>query len=336
MCTNDIASKLNHWEISVNPHQNEKNRQALVREHFEKLSDLLAGSAHVNFKIDRDANHFLEDAAVEVDRRIVDLKGMEKLTELCSFLRKNVDDLKSVFNKRRRTRGGYYTKSEIADLEQELGSLDEDVWRMMDTLNSIAGNQWEIKQVLKMYTECESRYVRLRSLNKSARLRFQASKTKNDIKDDGFNVGVCEIILKWVLGCPFIATQDKNVKPAAEAAEGDGTIDRGPLVLGGKEKLVRLCSFLRTNVIDLINYYDIARRRVSGAYYTGSENTDLESGLQSLKDDVEKLLDTVNDISGYRIEIKHVLAMYTEQEARYRALRLLNKGAMLRHQTENG
>jgi len=212
MCTNEIASKLNHWKISVNPHQNEKNRQALVQEHFEKLSDLLAGSVHVNFEVVRDANHFLADAAVEIDRRIVDLKGMEKLTELCSFLRKNVDDLKSVFNKRRRTRGGYYTKSEIADLEPELESLDEDVWRMMETLNSITGTQREIKQVLKMYTEYESRYVRLRSLNKSARLRYQASKTKNDTKDDEFNVGICEIILKWVLGCPFIATQDKNVK----------------------------------------------------------------------------------------------------------------------------
>jgi len=212
MCTNDIASKLNHWEISVNPHQNEKNRQALVREHFEKLSDLLAGSVHVNFAVIRDANHFLADAAVEVDRRIVDLKGMEKLTELCYFLKKNVDDLKSVFNKRRRTRGGYYTKSEIADLEPELGSLDKDVLRMMDTLNRISGNQREIKQVLKMYTEYESRYVRLRSLNKSARLRYQASKTKNDTKDDGFNVGVCEMVLNLVLGCPFIAMQDKNLK----------------------------------------------------------------------------------------------------------------------------
>lgn len=113
-------------------------------------------------------------------------------------------------------------------------------------------------------------------------------------------------------------------------------IDRGPLVLGGKEKLAKLCSFLRTNVIDLINYYDIVRRRASGAYYTESENADLESGLRTLKDDVEKLLDTVNDMSGYRSEIKHVLDMYTEQEARYRALRLLNKGATLRHQTENG
>lgn len=212
MCTNDIASKLNHWEISPNPHQIEKNRQTLVQEHFGKISDLLAGSVHVNFEVVRNPNHFPADAAVEVDHQIVDLKGIEKLTKLCSFLRKNVDELKSVFNKRRRTRGGYYTKPEIADLEPELRSLDEDVERMMDKLNSIAGNRREIKEVLKMYTEYENRYVRLRSLNKSARLRYQASKTNNDSKDDGFSVGVCEIILKWLLSCPFNATQDKNVK----------------------------------------------------------------------------------------------------------------------------
>jgi len=121
----------------------------------------------------------------------------------------------------------------------------------------------------------------------------------------------------------------------AAEAEGDVTIDRGPLVLGGKEKLMKLCSFLRMNVIDLINYYEIARRRVGGAYYTESENADLESGLRLLKDDVEKLLDTLNDTSGYRSEIKHVLDIYTEQEARYRTLRLLNKGATLRHGTND-
>lgn len=210
MCTNYIASKLNHWDISPNPHQIEKNRKILIQEHFEKLSDLLAGSVHVNFEVVRDPNHFLADAAVEVDHRIVDLKGMEKLTKLCSLLRKNVDELKSVFNKRHRARGGYYTKPEIADLEPELRSLDEDVGRMMDKLNSITGNRREIKQVLKMYTENENRYVRLRSLNKSARIRYQASKTKSDTKDDGFNV--CETFFKWALGCSLNTTQDKNVK----------------------------------------------------------------------------------------------------------------------------
>lgn len=123
---------------------------------------------------------------------------------------------------------------------------------------------------------------------------------------------------------------------AKEAAEGGGTIDRGPLVPGGKEKLVKLCSLLRTNVIDLENYYEIARRRASGAYYTESENTDLESGLRSLKDDVNKLLDTLDDIGGYRSEIKRASDVYAEQETRYRALRLLNKGATLRHQIQNG
>lgn len=114
------------------------------------------------------------------------------------------------------------------------------------------------------------------------------------------------------------------------------TFDRGPFILGGKEKLIKLCSFLRTNVINLKNYYEIARRRMSGTYYSESENADLESGLRLLNADVEKLLDTLNDIAGYRSEIKQVLDIYTEQEARYRSLRLLNTGATLRHQVENG
>jgi len=119
----------------------------------------------------------------------------------------------------------------------------------------------------------------------------------------------------------------------AAEAEGDVTDDRGPLVLGGKEKLMKLCSFLRTNVIDLTNYYEIARRRVSGAYYTESEDAELESGLRLLKDDVGKLLETLNGISGYRSEIKRVSDMYAEHEGRYRTLRSLNKGATLRNGT---
>lgn len=115
----------------------------------------------------------------------------------------------------------------------------------------------------------------------------------------------------------------------------DLNVDHGILVRGGKKKLMKLCSFLRTNVIDLKNYYEIARERMDGAYYSESENADLELGLRLLKDDVDKLLDTLNDISGYRDEIKHILNMYTEQEARYRTLRLLNKGAILRHRKRN-
>jgi len=212
MCTNDIISKLNHWDISPNHYQIEKNRRVLVRKHFEKLSELFAGNVNVKFEVDRNPSNFLADAAVEVDLQSVDLKGLKKLMELCSFLRKNVDELKYVFEKRRRSSSGYYTESELADLEPELRSLDEDVHRMMDTLSGITGNRQEIKHVLEMYTANENRYVRLRSLKKSIKLRYQEGKTKNDTNDNKFNLGACDVICALVRSVLFNTAQEKNAK----------------------------------------------------------------------------------------------------------------------------
>ncbi|XP_060833786.1 LOW QUALITY PROTEIN: uncharacterized protein LOC132917186 [Rhopalosiphum padi] len=211
MCTNDIASKMNHWEISPNQHQTVINRRVLFQEHLEKLSEVFGGNVPADFEVNCNPTHLLAD----VDHYSVDLKAMKKLMKLCSLLRKNVIDLKTVYKKRCRMSGGYYTESERAEVEPELRSLEEDVQRMMDVLKDISGNSHEIKHVLKMYTENENRYVRLLSLNKSAKLRYQAKKTENGTNDGEFHFGLCDEIYKWVRNsCPFtfITAREKNVK----------------------------------------------------------------------------------------------------------------------------
>jgi len=211
MCSKEIASKMNHWVISLNEYQIKNNRRELVREHFEKLSELFAGNVPGDFDVDRNPNNFLVDA-VEINRRSVDLKGLEKLTELCFFLRKNVNELKTVYKKRCRMSNEYYTESERADLEPELQSLDEDVQQMMDTLNDISGFRSEIKHVLSMYTQYENRYVKLRSMNKSAKFRYQANKMKNNTNQNKLNFDLCNRIYKLVRNCPFISPQDEDSK----------------------------------------------------------------------------------------------------------------------------
>lgn len=211
MCTNDLASKMNHWEISPNHYQTIINRRILIEEHFEKLSELFAGNVPADFEVNCNPNNLLADA----NHYSVDLKAMKKLTKLCSLLRKNVVELKTVFKKSLRISSEFYTESERGILEPELRSLYEDVQRMMAILKDISGNNHEIRHVLKIYTENENQYLRLLSLNKSAKLRYQARKMENGMNVDESNFGMCEKIYKWVSNCcPFTCStaQDNILK----------------------------------------------------------------------------------------------------------------------------
>lgn len=95
-------------------------------------------------------------------------------------------------------------------------------------------------------------------------------------------------------------------------------------------KLRKLCYLLRRNVVELKIIYD--KRCHMGYTFTESEHTGLEVGLETLEADVLRLLRTLDDINGYRDEIKMVLESYKLYELRYRELRLLNKKAKMRHQ----
>lgn len=209
MCTNDLASKMNHWEISPNHYQTIINRRILIEEHFEKLTELFAGNVPAELEVNCNPNNLLADA----NHYSVDLKAMKKLTKLCSLLRKNVVELKTVFKKNLRLSSEYYTESERGILESELRSLYEDVQRMMAILKDISGNNHEIRHVLKIYTENEDEYLRLLSLNKTAKVRYKARKIENGTNVDEFNFGMCEKICKWVRNCcPFTcSTAQDNI-----------------------------------------------------------------------------------------------------------------------------
>lgn len=128
------------------------------------------------------------------DYSCVDLKSMAKLKKLCHLLRTNVIELKTVYEKRCDL-GYAYTESERVGLENGLQSLDDNVLRLFGQLDDISGYRKEIKDVVDVYTQRESEYRRLRSMNKKAKFRnnseflkspnaLRNEDTKNNVEDD--------------------------------------------------------------------------------------------------------------------------------------------------------
>lgn len=104
------------------------------------------------------------------DDNCVDVKAVTKLRKLCLLLKTNVMELKTVY--RKRCKMGYeYENWERGGLETGLLALEEDVLRLFDEMENMAGSRNEIKTAVKTYTEHEARYRVLRSLNKQAKLR---------------------------------------------------------------------------------------------------------------------------------------------------------------------
>lgn len=115
----------------------------------------------------------------------VDLKSMAKLKRLCNLLRTNVTELRTVYKKRLEL-GYAYSKSERVGLDTRLQSLDDNVSRLFGKLDEISGYRREIKDVVDVYTQHESEYRLLRSLNRNARFRRDAKffKTANALRNE--------------------------------------------------------------------------------------------------------------------------------------------------------
>lgn len=90
---------------------------------------------------------------------------------------------------------------------------------------------------------------------------------------------------------------------------------------------------LRTNVVQLKEVYE--NRSQLGYEFTESEVAKLGSGLQSLEANVQRLLGTVDAISGFRDEIQDTVKTYTGNERAYRRLRSIKKNAKLRNKSEH-
>lgn len=119
------------------------------------------------------------------DYSCVDLKSMAKLKKLCHLLRTNVIELKTVYEKRCDL-GYAYTESERVGLENGLQSLDDNVLRLFGQLDDISGYRKEIKNVVDVYTQRESEYRRLRSMNNKAKFRNNADflKSPNALRNE--------------------------------------------------------------------------------------------------------------------------------------------------------
>lgn len=94
-------------------------------------------------------------------------------------------------------------------------------------------------------------------------------------------------------------------------------------------KLKKLCHLLKMNLIELRTVYK--ERLDLGYSYTKSERVSLDTGLQSLDNNVLMLFDKLEEICGYRKEIKDVVNMYNLHESEYRYLKSLNKKAKFRN-----
>lgn len=115
----------------------------------------------------------------------VDLKGMAKLKRLCCMLRKKVTGLKRTYEKSHRL-GYTYTESERADLDSGLRSLENGTIQLLQMLDNIDGYSKEMKHVINVYTDYESLYRKLRSVNKNARSRVKTEKAES-VDDTDFS-----------------------------------------------------------------------------------------------------------------------------------------------------
>jgi len=142
----------------------------------------------------------------------------------------------------------------------------------------------------------------------------------DDDDDGGKRTGDCSVID----GRPADSTPN-----GGDDNGGDTCVD-----LKAKTKLRKLCLLLKTNVTELRTVF---RKRCDLGYeYEEWERDQLNTGLQALEEDVLRLFDTLDNIVGYRNEIRAAVDTYTGHERRYRELRRLNKRAKLRTRTAAG
>jgi len=99
------------------------------------------------------------------------------------MLRTNIVELKTMYEKRCNL-AYEYTESEHIELKSGLQSLETDVLRLFAELDEVSGYRAEIEKVIETYTNYESRYRILRSVNKNAKLRTTTCKTKNENEED--------------------------------------------------------------------------------------------------------------------------------------------------------
>lgn len=143
-----------------------------------------------------------------------------------------------------------------------------------------------------------------------------------------------------------VAEPESLVHKAVQTTGADSTIERDELAtakdpslrndrscvdLKSLVKMKKLCCMLRTHVIELQTVYE--KRCSMGFMYTRSEHIGLNVGLRTLEEDMLRMLVTLDEINGYRDEIKHVVSVYTRYESRFREYRMLIKNAKLRNHT---
>jgi hypothetical protein len=117
----------------------------------------------------------------------VDLKGLAKLKKLCCILRRKAIELKTTY-KKSHDLGYTYTESEHTDLNSGLQSLEDGTIRLLQTLDNIDGYSKEMKFVIDIYTDYESLYRKLRSVNKKARSRARTHRTESCHSGVGFDL----------------------------------------------------------------------------------------------------------------------------------------------------
>lgn len=126
----------------------------------------------------------------------VDLKGLAKLKKLSCILRKRVNELKMTYEKSNNL-GYSYTESEHANLNSGLRSLEDGTIRLLQTLDNIDGYSKEMKYVINIYTDYETLYRKLRSVNKNAKSRARTQKTESDCSGTKFNL--CTMLKNYIL-----------------------------------------------------------------------------------------------------------------------------------------
>lgn len=165
-------------------------------------TNAVAGSANNSAQANRSPQYATNGPATVATVKVndsyscVDLKGMAKLKRLCCMLRKKVTELKITYEKRHSS-GCTYTESEQAELGLGLQSLEDGTIRLLQTLNNIDGYRKEMKHVIDIYTDYESQYRKLRSMNKKAKSRYVGTK-KSECNDGGTNFNFFTMLRDYI------------------------------------------------------------------------------------------------------------------------------------------
>lgn len=131
-----------------------------------------------------------------------------------------------------------------------------------------------------------------------------------------------------------IMTKKTAVKVRDPPKKHDRTVRRQPKRLANNDeyynyidfegitKLRKLCGMLRTNVTQLKVMYE---KQDSRGLNINSDQIDLETGLQTLDNDLMQLYNKLDDMKGSRKEMRKVISLYRDYELQYKFLKSLNK-----------